>query len=374
MNFRDAARSFFGQSKASAYTNTSSVNRRATAIAAVVLFLLAGFAIGRFVVNFAQLQRLAEESNGSIGTESTASSDTEAPAPIPPPGATRDAVPAQDLAALEPWLGPLNRYRKMVGIAPVTADRGLSRGDFLHSQYLVMNFGPQLPSLQLGAMAHTEDPARPWFSAEGLRAAGRSDVDWMWDPHSTPQPSWAIDNWMQVPFHRLQIINPNLVAVGYGTLCRSSVCFAALNTGSDIDSPPPVRSAWPRPLEFPPDGSAVTGGAFEGEWPDPLTSCAGYTSPAGLPITLELGYLDVPGISNYSVRASDASGALLDACAFDANTYVNSDPAAQATGRGVLRQFGAIVIVPRKPLSLGGYAVAVTAGEHQYSWAFRIGK
>jgi hypothetical protein len=87
---------------------------------------------------------------------------------------------------------------------------------------------------------------------------------------------------------------------------------------------------------------------------------------------LELGYLDVPGISNYSVRASDASGALLDACAFDANTYVNSDPGAQATGRGVLRQFGAIVIVPRKPLSPGGYAVAVTAGERQYSWSFRI--
>ncbi len=307
-------------------TAFNSINQRATIIVSGVLFLVAGFTIVRFLLNFDQLQRLAEENSGTRAVEAPPSTEASSAAAVASPGA-----------------------------APAT---------------LALNYAPQLPDLRLGAEAHTEDSAKPGFSAEGAAAARASDVDWMWDPHSRPQPPWAIDNWMQVPFHRLQIINPYLHSVGYGTYCQDAACFAALNTGTDIDPLSTLPSPWPKPLVFPPDGSVMDAGAFSGEWPDPLTSCPGYTLPAGLPVTLELGRSIEPGFSDYSIKEADGN-ASIEACAFDANTYVNPDTAAQTTARAILRHFGAIILVPRHPLSAGRYVVALTAGQ-RYSWSFSI--
>jgi hypothetical protein len=277
------------------------------------------------------------------------------------------AAPAEVAA----WLDPLNRYRAMAGLAPVTADAQLSRGDFLHSHYLALNYAPQLPDLRLGAEAHTEDSTKLGFTAEGAAAARASDVDWLWDPRSGPKPAWAIHDWMQVPFHRMQIINPYLHRVGYGADCQGAVCFAALNTGTDVDPPSAAPSRWRKPLVFPPDGSVMESGVYSGEWPDPLASCPGYTSPAGLPITMELGHLLAPGFSDYSVRGAETDSASIAACAFDANTYVNPDTGAQTAARAILSDFGAIVVVPRQPLSPGRYVVAISAGQ-RYTWSFSV--
>ena len=350
-------------------TAFNSINQRATIIVSGVLFLVAGFTIVRFLLNFDQLQRLAEENSGTRAVEAPPSTEASSAAAVASPGAAPATV-SMEPAEVAAWLAPLNRYRAMVGLAPVTADARLSRGDLLHSHYLALNYAPQLPDLRLGAEAHTEDSAKPGFSAEGAAAARASDVDWMWDPHSRPKPPWAIDNWMQVPFHRLQIINPYLHSVGYGTYCQDAACFAALNTGTDIDPLSTLPSPWPKPLVFPPDGSVMDAGAFSGEWPDPLTSCPGYTLPAGLPVTLELGRSIEPGFSDYSIKEADGN-ASIEACAFDANTYVNPDTAAQTTARAILRHFGAIILVPRHPLSAGRYVVALTAGQ-RYSWSFSI--
>jgi hypothetical protein len=331
------------------------------------LCLLAGFSVIRFLLNFDQLQSLAEEYSPTRARQvppSTAASDSESG----PPG--EPLIASTEPAEVAAWLGPLNQYRAMVGVTPVSADARLSRGDLLHSHYLALNYALQLPNLRLGADAHTEDPARPGFTAEGAAAARASDIDWSWDPHNRPEASWAISNWMEVPFHRLQIINPYLRSVGYGTDCQGAVCFAALNSGTDINPAPAIPSFWHKPLVFPPDDSAMEINEFRSEWPDPLTSCPGYASPAGLPMTLELGHLIVPGFSSYSLRNAD-NGALLEACALDANTYVNPDKFAQTAARTVLRDFGAIIIVPRRPLSPGRYTVSLSAGQG-YSWSFSI--
>jgi Cysteine-rich secretory protein family len=339
------------------------LSQSATIIIVVMLALLAGFTIVKFMLNFDQLQRLAEY-NRTTGDVQTSS---EVRASIAPEaaGASTDKEPSQ--AA---WLDAVNRYRAMVGLAPVTADDQLSRGDLLHSHYLAANYSAQLPDLRLGADAHTEDPAKPGFTVDGAAAARTSDIDWSWGRHRRWRPAWAINNWMQVPFHRMQIISPYLRKVGYGTDCEGAVCFAALNTGIDVEQPPALPSRWSQPLMFPPDGSLMDSGEFSAEWPNPLTSCPGYTSPAGLPITLELGHLVVPGFSDYSL-VETGSGTPLEACAFDANTYVNPDSTAQANGRAILREFGAITIVPRTPLSPGRYMVRLTAG-HRYLWSFSV--
>ncbi|MBV8361944.1 MAG: hypothetical protein JO189_29015 [Deltaproteobacteria bacterium] len=346
------------------------INQPMTIIVMGVLLLLAGFTITRFLLNFDQLQRLAEESSNTTAVEALPSTEASGAEAIVSSGAASIPVSAQS-TEVSAWLVPLNRYRAMMGLTPVSADAQLSRGDFLHSHYLAVNYASQLPDLRLGAEVHTEDPAKPEFTAEGAAAAQASDIDWTWGSHSRPKPSWAIDNWMQAPFHRMQIINPYLRRVGYGTDCRGPVCFAALNTGTDVDPPPAMPSPWPKPLVFPVDGSVTRVGTFSDEWPDPLTACRGYTAPAGVPITLELGRLIQPRFSDYSVKGADSDSTSIEACAFDADTYVNSDPAAQSAARTILSHFGAIVIVPRRPLSPGRYVIALTAGQ-RYTWSFSI--
>jgi cysteine-rich secretory family protein len=364
MNFRDTIHRL--SQKSSFQLN---IIPRVTVIIAGALFLLAGFTITIFLLNFNQLQHLAEEA-GDI-TPSAPFSSAEASAKDAVAAWSAAPTAAAESAEVADWLTPLNHYRAMTGLAAVSADAQLSRADFLHSHYLAVNYAPRLPNLRLGAEAHTEDPDKPGFSTEGAVAARASDVDWVWAPGTRPRPSWAIDNLMQAPFHRMQIINPYLTKVGYATDCQGSVCFAALNTGTDVDPPPAAQSPWPKPLVFPPDGAVIDSGAFSGEWPDPLSACPGYTSPAGLPITLELGNTIQPGVLDYSVRRDDVDSQPLEACAFDANTYVNSDPAAQSVARAILGRFGATIIVPRKPLSAGRYVVMLTAGK-RYRWSFSI--
>ena len=346
----------------------SGLNPVTVLILAGLLLLIAGFSVVNFLLNFDQLQRLAEESR--------ADSSPAAPLSDRSPATEVQGSPSETLPTpvnspeVEAWLVPLNRYRAMVGLAPVSADPQLSRGDSLHSHYLAVNYAPLGRNVSLGAEAHTEDPAKPAFTEEGAVAARASDIDWSWNPRSRPKPSWAIGNWMQVPFHRLQIINPYLRKVGYGSDCQGAVCFAALNTGTDVDGTPGLLQLWPRPIAFPPDGSVLPMSQFSGEWPNPLTSCPGYISPAGLPISLELGHMLVPDVSDYSITRLDHDMPV-EACAFTANTYVNRDTVAQAAARAILRDFGVIIIIPRQPLSPGRYAVSVTAGR-RYSWTFSV--
>jgi hypothetical protein len=347
----------------------SDVSQYAVYIVAALLFLFAGFGIVKFLLNFDQLQRLEEENSSSRAVEAATSKNLSGAEMVPPE--TASALAAMEPAGATAWLASVNRYRAMVGVAPVTADDQLSHGDFLHSHYLALNYAAEGRSLSIGAEAHTEGEDQIGFTSEGAAAARASDVDWSWDPHRRPKLSWAIGNWMAVPFHRMQIINPYLRKVGYGMDCRGAICFAALNTGTDVDPPPAIPSSWSRPLIFPPDGSVMDTGEFSGEWPDPLTSCPGYTSPAGLPITLELGHLIVPSFSDYSIKAADVNRTPLEACAFDANSYVNPDAAAQTIARAILKDFGAIVIVPRHPLLSGRYVVTLSAGQ-TYSWSFSV--
>jgi hypothetical protein len=358
MTFRDFTRRLSPSSKGSLSTASGT-----TIVLGGLLCLLAGFTIVKFVLNFDQLQSSADEYSSL--PEASASAEASGKE-IFTSEKSESGGPAEDAA----WLTAVNRYRAMVGVPLVTADAQLSRGDALHSHYLAVNYAPQSPKFRLGADAHTEDPTKPDFSREGAEAARASDIDWSWDPQNRPETSWAIDNWMAVPFHRMQIISPYLRRVGYGTACQGEICFAALNTGIDIDPPRAIPSRWPKPLAFPPDASLIEMNQFRGEWPDPLTSCSGYAAPAGLPVTLELGHLIAPEVSDYSIRNAD-SGALIQACALDANNYVNPDAAAQSAARAVLKDFGAVIIVPRRPLAKGRYTVTVTAGQ-EYSWTFSI--
>jgi uncharacterized protein YkwD len=356
-------------------------------LGAIALAFVFSFGLAEFLLNFNRLDRATDGNVASADSSGAISSVDASPnLKASPPANAKDSV--ADAAASSPdaspvkaeapppspdvmkWLGPLNSYRAMAGLPPVTADPKLSQGDYLHSLYLVKNYANDIrKGTSPGAQMHTETAGNPFYTADGLAAARSSDVDEMWDPHATQASSWAIDSWMEGPFHRLWILNPNLHSVGYGTYCEAGVCVASLNVLADSE---PIHSK-PKPLDtpiqYPPQGSTTHGSSIAPEWPDPLTNCSGYDGHAGMPITLQLGAMYTPALSQYALTKDGESR---EVCAFDANTYSNPDAFAQNRARDGLRDFGAIVLIPRTALAPGAYSVSITTADHTYSWSFTI--
>ncbi|HEV2170611.1 MAG TPA: CAP domain-containing protein, partial [Candidatus Binatus sp.] len=185
------------------------------------------------------------------------------------------------------WLDVLNGYRTRLGAPPVVEDPALSKGCLAHAKYLMMNYASSFKNL--GILMHEESSSKPGYSREGLKAAHASDV--VYQPRSKLSEdqlmAQAIEWWISGPFHRAQLINPELKQVGFAQYCQGARCVSAMNTTSDA----PLASLSGRPLvepiKIPPDGANVKAPSFGGEWPSPVSSCPGY-SPHSPAITLNL--------------------------------------------------------------------------------------
>jgi hypothetical protein len=79
-----------------------------------------------------------------------------------------------------------------------------------------------------------------------------------------------------------------------------------------------------------------------------------------------------PGIASVSFRRTSPAPAKLETCAFDGNSYRNPDPGTEKMARYQLINSGAIVIIPRIPLTRGTYAISIVAGGRDYSWFFSV--
>jgi uncharacterized protein YkwD len=329
-------------------------------VAMILALFASAMVVALFVINFSRLITTALE--GSKAPASPAAAST--PAAV--------AAPAGEDTSPQPWLDALNRYRATAGLAAVRSNPSLSPGAKLHSRYIATNYSDQIRhGVNLGRAMHQEDPSKPGFTAAGAAAGLAGDVDEMWDPGAIHRSSWAIDNWTLAPFHRLSLLDPRLRTVGYGDYCEAGVCIATLNVHGGVD--PSSTSGSPiAPVEYPPGGSSIKGADFTAEWPDPLTGCAGYAPPAGLPITLQLGPLVTPIITSFSLTLNSDPPAAVEACGIDANTYVNPDPATQTVARELLRTYGAVIIVPRKSLASGGYTITLNASGQDYTWSFTV--
>jgi hypothetical protein len=267
------------------------------------------------------------------------------------------------------WLGKLNEYRQTAGLGAVNEVEAFSKGDANHARYLVVNKAAMIRSGNIDASIHEEDPSKPFFTPEGKTAGAASDIDAVFtDPPESSNPSWAIENWMTGPFHRMWLLNPALHQVGYGQYCEKGICAAALNIHGGVDGTAGVTP----PVMFPADRSTIRNGTFtadEVEWPDPLAGC-GYHTPTGMPITLQIGGSAPAGLEDYSLTRN---GKPVAACAFDATTYKSNDRIASERVRKQLAQFAAIVMAPREPLAPGAtYSVKITASGQSFSWWFAV--
>ena len=289
------------------------------------------------------------------------------------------------MAELEPdlagggqsWLAELDKWREMAGVPPAAANSALSRGSERHARYLVNQGPPDISAFRsydrtIGPGAHIENARARWYTAEGAEAAqgGRltADViqcaDVAWEGRDEKAD---IDQLLIAPFHRLSLVAPWGVVAGYGSYGEYPRRVAALALRGPVE-----RAADAVAVEFPPDGSEMPWGAMVGsEWPNPLAACAGYAAPAGVPITVQDGgRLD---LASYSLR-DESEGREVEACAFDAKAYHDSDPVQRRRGRELLADYGAIVMIPRHPLREGHrYRAEIQARQHDFAWSFAVG-
>jgi hypothetical protein len=280
---------------------------------------------------------------------------------------------AQNSGPAPAWLNELNRLRETGGLKPVAENAALSRDCDSHAKYLVEqgpSTAPQFMDYEraLGLRAHHEDPTSPHFSAAGAECAAggkeapgvsqSNDVSWGRDP---------IDDldglFYDAPFHRLSLLAPWATVAGYGSYgdYPRRVGTMALRGEGGVGSPL---------IRFPTDGSTVPVGQVHSfEMPDPLASCAGFTLPVGLPITVQLGSGYRGRMMSYSVRGPAGT---VETCGFDWTTYQNPDAATQEHARKLLRAFGAIILIPRQPLASGRYTVTVSTGRQNFEWSFTV--
>jgi len=311
----------------------------------------------------------ASAERNSLAAQSAASSATSGP-----------SSSANAPSATEPeWLALLNWYRRRSGLEPVSEDPKLSSGDQAHVQYLLANYSEALRNGAMpGGEMHEERDGSPGYTPDGAKAGKQSDVDFVyWHGHRPAGlVNFAILDWISGAFHRLPLLNPNLHRVGYYDFCGGGICVAAMNAIGGVDGAGLPRS-FPRPLQFPPADAAIDLRTFENEWPDPLTACPGYAAPTGLPITLTLGSFVPAKLGWFSVESvsSDSATSKVEACGFDALTYVNPESYGQSAGRGVLAANGSVVVIPRRPLTRGAtYSVRMTVNGHEYNWTFSVNK
>jgi uncharacterized protein YkwD len=258
------------------------------------------------------------------------------------------------------WLGYVNRFRDMAGLPALTETAAWSYGGELHSRYMVKN----------DAIIHGENSGNPWYTVEGDQAGRNGNIyatGWMPAPEEA-----AIDWWMTAPFHAVAIVDPELQATGLGSYREDTGTYkmgATIDVSRGRGSLPGGTSF---PLMFPRDGGSTWLTGFGGfEWPDPLTSCPGYSAPTGPAILIQLG----SGNSTPSVSASSLStGATpLAHCVFDETSYTNPDPGSQNSGRVVLGIRDAVVILPRERLDVGNvYTASITANGNTHTWSFTV--
>jgi uncharacterized protein YkwD len=294
-------------------------------------------------------------------TPTETSTDTPAPTMTftSTPTPTHTPVPDPAVPAGDDWLSYTNYYRSLAGLPAVTERAVWSLGAERHARYMVKN----------DFIGHTEDPGNSWYSAQGAAAAQSGNVTASYDVNRGFH--YALDSWMQAPFHAIGILDPRLQQVGFGVYYEADGGYQMGATLDVLRGRGAVLASVQFPVKWPANGVSVPLNLYWGENPDPLTSCPGYSAPAGLPIILQLGAGNVtPDITDHSFTNGSVA---LEHCIFDETSYTNDDMAQQQRARSTLNSHDAIVLIPRAPLERGSeYHVSITSNGQTHAWSFHV--
>jgi hypothetical protein len=324
------------------------------------------------------------------------------------PGVT--SAVSSSTSPIEGILDHINHYRRLEHLDPLTENPSDSRAAANHARYIIENrLGPGDFMIDSGRVksglsrtTHDEALGNPWYSVAGASVATRSNTFTAATIPSDTRP-W-IDRLMTSPLSALVVLDPSLVSMGYGDYCADGRCAAVIVyeyyqsqvqlarefklTAADpgyysysfSGSGESSRRYLKSPIQFPPPDGTFPLSSYDGgrESDDPLSACAAYKTPTGLPIVLSLG----EGLSEAgAVRLESFSlmdGAQpLESCGYDAFSYANQDSEIQEAGRNLLRNTLrwklAAVVIPRAPLRPGHtYTISMTVESQEYKWSFKI--
>jgi uncharacterized protein YkwD len=312
-------------------------------------------------------------SNRSLGDPTTGKNEQSGQSPIQPSlneiitrtlylpmiqGAS-DPDPSQN--SNPGWLNYLNLFREQANLNPLEENQAWSNGGFLHSRYMVKN----------NYITHYENPANIWYTEEGYDAGRNGNV--FVSSYDGTTDEMAINFWMMGPFHAISMLDPQLIQTSLGSY-REDIGGWEMGATLDVlrgrqETPPGTAF----PITFPRNGGEIWLRQYTGnEWPDPLTSCPGYSEPSGPPIMLQIGDGNLtPTVTDYRFSTGGSS---LPACLFDETSYMNPEGGTQSLGRAVLNNRDAIIIMPKDPLVSGqNYEVSVTVNGSKIGWSFSVG-
>jgi hypothetical protein len=297
----------------------------------------------------------------------------------------------------------VNYYRAMAKLPPIIEDPAISAGALNHARYLVKNgIGGGDMVLDNGQLRFDgpqdafrwEDKGRPFYSDDGA-SAGRNAV--ILSAHSINlSGAELVDRLMTMPFSGLVPMVPQFSVAGLGAYCDPGQCAIAIVYRFALEKTvrlalyngPASDQLWnPRlglipmetgrlraPVEFPPSGAAVNLQSFSGEdYPDPLSSCPGYKTPTGAPISIQLGEGYGPdGSLEVSSNFVTRDGLPIETCLITASSYAGRNATQTENGKAGLVSLGAAVILPREPLEPGRYKVALKEAHKLYEWSFTV--
>ena len=235
------------------------------------------------------------------------------------------------------WLGVVNTYRAMSGVAPVTANSAWSAEAVAHSCYMLQN-----------GITHDEIPGNPGYTPGGDTAGNSGNVAVSSSVSATARNH--IDLWMTGPFHAIGILRANLTSTGFG-LCANSNTPTPWHSGATLDVIRGLNYGAPQataPILFPGDGATVPLHSFITEYPNPMTLC-GWTGTAGLPLIAMMPN----DVSSANATITGPNGPVPTCVLHKGNT------GGDATARAILDGDNAVIVMPRTDLADGTYTVTV---------------
>jgi hypothetical protein len=217
-------------------------------------------------------------------------------------------------------------------------------------------------------IGHDENPAFPFYSGDGDDAAANGNV--MVSSSATTPDTAAIDMWMTGPFHAIGILDPALTQTGFGSHREAGGGYQMGGCLDVLRGLGTIPAGTTFPIRWPRAGGSIPFLSYNGnEFPNPLTSCPGYTAPTGPPIMIQIGPGNVtPQVTAHLFMQGNTQ---LVHCVYDETSYINPNGSEQSFVRSILNIRDAIVLIPKSPLISGAtYTVSITTNGQVHTYSF----
>ena len=263
---------------------------------------------------------------------------TEAPEPDP------TAVPTATSTG-DPVLDRINHFRALAGVLSLPADPALMRATQNHADYYVQN----------GGGAHTETPGLPGFTGASIhdRAVAAGYPLYSWVDEDVAFNTDAVNNidlFIATVFHRLPLLHPSAIAIGFATASGNGRAIMVIDLGLDQNYDPGLDL----PVVYPGPGQIdVPRLWYAYESPNPVP---GVPNPVGSPLTVS--FLINQSVQWGAVSLVSSGGVAVEVILAEGPTWRR-----------------ALGIVPRYPMEAGTTYTATVTGTvdgaaFSHSWSF----